>query len=139
MNNNNTTITPSEVIQTRRWMAQNCSVLWLDECMDETSKVYQNILTQLKTITDNVNSFKQRDTCIDYLTDAQEDIKSFLVVENDTAQQIMPLINDIPQLDSVHVFSNIKSLREEPTKKWQKIKSVHTNIDDLCQELQLGI
>ncbi|CAF1024710.1 unnamed protein product [Adineta steineri] len=55
------------------------------------------------------------------------------------AQQIIPLINDIPQLDNVYVFSNIKSLHEELIKKCQKIKSVHTNIDDLCQELQLGI
>ncbi|CAF3702177.1 unnamed protein product [Adineta steineri] len=55
------------------------------------------------------------------------------------AQQIIPLINDIPQLDNVYVFSNIKSLHEELIKKCHKIKSVHTNIDDLCQELQLGI
>ncbi|CAF0830815.1 unnamed protein product [Adineta steineri] len=139
MNNNNTTITPSEVIQTRRWMVQNCSVLWLDECMDETCKDYQNILTRLKTITDNINIFKQRDTCIDYLTDAQEDIKSFLVVKGSMSQQIMSLINDIPQLHGVYIYNDTEILHEVWTKKWQKIKSIRTNIDDLCQRLQVGI
>ncbi|CAF1555729.1 unnamed protein product, partial [Adineta steineri] len=51
----------------------------------------------------------------------------------------MPLINDIPQLHSVYIFSNNKSQHEEWTTKWQKIKSVHTNIDDLCQSLKIGI
>ncbi|CAF1039248.1 unnamed protein product [Adineta steineri] len=54
-------------------------------------------------------------------------------------QQIMPFINDIPQLDSVYIFSSIKSLREEHTKKWQKVRSVNTNINDLCKALQSGI
>ncbi|CAF4272785.1 unnamed protein product, partial [Adineta steineri] len=51
----------------------------------------------------------------------------------------MPLINDIPQLDGVYIFSNIKSVHEELTKKWQKIKSVHTNLADLCEGLQSDI
>ncbi|CAF3663159.1 unnamed protein product [Adineta steineri] len=55
------------------------------------------------------------------------------------AQYIMPLMNDIPQLHSVYIFSNNKSQHEEWTTKWQKIKNVHTNIDDLCQILKIGI
>ncbi|CAF0816398.1 unnamed protein product [Adineta steineri] len=55
------------------------------------------------------------------------------------AQYIMPLINDIPQLHSVYIFSNNESQHEEWTTEWQKIKSVHTNIDDLCHVLKIGI
>ncbi|CAF1280592.1 unnamed protein product, partial [Adineta steineri] len=51
----------------------------------------------------------------------------------------MSIINDIPQLDGVYIFNDIETLHEEWTKKWQKIKSVHTNIDDICQGLQLDI
>ncbi|CAF4115604.1 unnamed protein product [Adineta steineri] len=135
----NTIISPSNAIRQHRRMVRNYSVLCLDECMGETNQEYQSILTQLKANTDNVNIFKQRDECIDFLTDAEENIKSFLVVENATVQQIMPLINDIPELHSVYIFSNIKSQYEEWTTKWQKIRSVHTNIDDLCKALQLSI
>ncbi|CAF1362679.1 unnamed protein product [Adineta steineri] len=139
MNNNNTTMTPFDAIQPRRRMVQNYTLLWLNECTGEANEDYQNISTQLKTITDNVNVFKQRDLCIDYLTDAHEDIKSFLVVKETMAQQIMPLINDIPQLHSIYIFNDTNILNEESIRKWQKVKSVHTNIDDLCQGLQLSI
>ncbi|CAF1002312.1 unnamed protein product [Adineta steineri] len=135
----NTTITPSDAIQPRRRMGGNYSLLYLDECMDETNQEYQSILTQLKTRTANVNIFKQRDECIDFLTDAEKNSKSFLVVENATVQQIMPLIDDIQQLHSVYIFSIIKSQHEEWTTKWPKIRSVYTNVDDLCKALQLDI
>ncbi|CAF0724815.1 unnamed protein product [Adineta steineri] len=138
MNNNNTTKILADVSQPRRRMVRNCSLLWLDECMDETNDVFQNNLAQLQTITNDVNVFNQRDECIDFLTDVQ-DIKCFLVVENTITQQIMPLINDIRQLDSVYILSDIKILHEECAKKWQKIKGIHINIDDLHKALQLDI
>ncbi|CAF1189124.1 unnamed protein product [Adineta steineri] len=136
--NNSATIISSDDIQLRRRMVRNYSLLWLDECMDQTNKDYENSMIQIQTIADNVNVFNQRDECIDFLSDAQ-DIKFFLIVKDTMSQQIMPLINDIPQLDSVYIFSNIKSCHEKLTKKWRKIKSAHSNIDDLCQGLQLGI
>ncbi|CAF0898124.1 unnamed protein product [Adineta steineri] len=138
INDNSETTISTDLIQPRRPMVQNYSLIWLNEYMDETSKDYENSLIQIQTIADNVNVFKQRDECIDFLTDTQ-DIESFLIVENAPAQQIMPLINDIAQLNSVYIFSNIKPVHEETTKQWRKIKSVHTNIDDLCKALQVGI
>ncbi|CAF0778897.1 unnamed protein product [Adineta steineri] len=138
MNTNNTAIISADVSQPRRRMVRNYSLLWLDECMDETNKVCQNNLAQLRTVTNGVNVFKQRDECIDFLTDGS-DIKCSLVVEHTMAQQLMSLINDIPQLHGIYIFNDIKSLHEEWTTKWDKIKSVHTNIDDLCQGLQFEL
>ncbi|CAF3884031.1 unnamed protein product [Adineta steineri] len=135
----NTTMSPSNAIRQRRRMVRNYSLLCLDECMDEANQEYQNILTQLKTNTDNIKVFKQRDECVDFLTDAEEDIMSFLVLENTMARHILPLMNDIPQLHSVYIFSNIKSQHEEWTTKWQKVSGVHTNTEDLCQALKTDI
>ncbi|CAF4068851.1 unnamed protein product [Adineta steineri] len=135
----NTTITPSDAIQQRRRMVRNYSLVCLVECMDEANQEYQNIFVQLKANTDNVNIFKQRDECVDFLTDAEENIKFFLVLENTMAQHIMSLMNDISQLHSVYIFNNIKSQHEEWITKWQKIKSVHTNVNDLCQALKFDI
>ncbi|CAF3991695.1 unnamed protein product, partial [Adineta steineri] len=55
------------------------------------------------------------------------------------SEQIIPLINDIPQLHGIYILNDTKVLTEELIKKCQKIKSIHTNIDDLCHGLQLGI
>ncbi|CAF1580988.1 unnamed protein product, partial [Adineta steineri] len=129
----------SNICQPRQRMTEKYLLLWVDASIDQTNEDYENILKQIRTITGDVNVFNQRDTCVDFLTDAQEDIKSFLVVKDAMFRQIMPLIDDIPQLDGVYIFNNIETLHEEWTKEWQKVKSVHTNIGDLCQALRIGI
>ncbi|CAF0874199.1 unnamed protein product [Adineta steineri] len=139
MKNNNITTISSDVIQPEWQMVKNYSLLWLDEDMNETSKDYENILAQIRNITDDINVFKQQDACIDFLTDAQENIKFFLVVKYNMAQQIMPLINDIPQLYGVYIFNDIKIPHEEWTKNWNKIRNIYTHIDDLYKALQLDI
>ncbi|CAF1386114.1 unnamed protein product [Adineta steineri] len=123
----------------RQRMTQNYLLLWVDTSIDQANDDYENTLKQIRTITGDVNVFTQRDACIDFLTDAQEDTKSFLVVKDSMFQEIMLLINDIPQLGGIYIYNDIKTLHEEWTKKWQKIKSVHSNIDDICQRLQLDI
>ncbi|CAF1340691.1 unnamed protein product [Adineta steineri] len=129
----------SKLRQPRRRVAQNYLLLWVDTSIDQTNEDYENTLKQIRTITGDVSVFTQRDACIDFLTDTQEDIKSFLVVRNTMFQQIMPLINDIPQLNSVYIFNDVKTLHDQCAKKCDKIKSIHTNIDDLCKALQIDI
>ncbi|CAF0724893.1 unnamed protein product [Adineta steineri] len=129
----------SYVHQPRQRMTQSYLLLWLDASINQTNEEYENTLEQIRTVTDDVNIFTQRDACIDFLTDAQADIESFLIVKDTMSQQIMPLINDIPQLNNVYIFNHIEFLHAEWIKKWDKIKSVHTNIKDLCKTLQMDV
>ncbi|CAF3690203.1 unnamed protein product, partial [Adineta steineri] len=129
----------SNIRRPQQRTAQNYLLLWVDTGIDQANDDYENTLKQIRTVTGDVNVFTQRDACIDFLTDAQDDTKSFLVVKDPMFQKIMLLINDIPQLGGIYIFNDIKTLHEEWTKKWQKIKSVHSNIDDICQRLQLDI
>ncbi|CAF0721196.1 unnamed protein product [Adineta steineri] len=129
----------SNTRQPHQRVAQKYLLLWADTSIDQTNEDYENTLKQIRTITDDVNVFTQRDACIDFLTNAQEDIKYFLVLKDTMSQQIMPLINDIPQLDGIYIFNDIDILHEQWAKKFDKIKSIHTNIDDLCQALPIGI
>ncbi|CAF1027911.1 unnamed protein product [Adineta steineri] len=129
----------SNIRQPRQRMTQNYLLLWLDNSIDQTNEDYENTLEQIQTITGDVNVFKERDACIDLLTDTEEDIKFFLIVKDTTSEQIMPLINDIPQLHGVYIFNDIKTIHDVWTKKWKKIKGVHTNIKDICQALQLAV
>ncbi|CAF1447258.1 unnamed protein product [Adineta steineri] len=134
-----TNVKSSHVRRPRQRMTQNCLLLWVHTTTDQTNEDCENTLKQIRTIIGDVNVFTERDACIDFLTDAQEDIKSFLIVKDNMFQQIMPLINDIHQLGGVYILNDIKTLDEEWTKQYQKIKSVHTNIDDLCQGLQVDV
>ncbi|CAF4207606.1 unnamed protein product, partial [Adineta steineri] len=136
---NKNAVASSNICQLRRRIPQNYLLLWADTSIDETNKDYKNTLKQIRNITGDVNAFTERDACIDFLTNAEEDIQSFLVVKDTMFQQIMPLINDIPQLYCIYILNDIETPHEEWPKKWQKVKGVHTNIDNICQALQMGI
>ncbi|CAF0731759.1 unnamed protein product [Adineta steineri] len=129
----------SNIRQPRQRMAHNYLLLWEDISIDQTSENYKNTLKEIRSVTGDINVFTQRDECIDFLTDAQENVKSFLVIKDNMPEQIMSLINDIPQLDSAYIFDDSKILPEKLMKKWRKIKSIHSNIDDICQGLQIGL
>ncbi|CAF1503285.1 unnamed protein product, partial [Adineta steineri] len=127
----------SHVRQRRQRMIHSCLFLWVDGSIEQINEDYENTLKQIRTVTGDVNVFTERDACIDFLTDAQEDIKSFLIVKDTMFQQIMLLINDIPQLDGVYVLNDTEILHEQWVQKCDKVKSIHSNIDDLCQKLQI--
>ncbi|CAF1427580.1 unnamed protein product [Adineta steineri] len=131
--------TSSDIRQPRQRMALNYLLLWIDISIDQTNDDFENTVKQIQAVTGDVNVFRQREACIDFLTDAQEDIKCFLVVKDATSQQLMPLISDIPQLVGIYIFNDIKTPHEEWTKEWQKIKGVHTTVDDICQRLQMEV
>ncbi|CAF0730650.1 unnamed protein product [Adineta steineri] len=131
--------TSRNIQQSRQRMTQNYLLLWVDTSIDPINEDYENPLKQIRTITGDINAFTQRDACIDFLTDPRKDIKFFLIVKDTMFQQIMPHIHDIPQLDSVYILNDIKILYEEWPKKYDKIKSIDNNIDDLCQASQIGI
>ncbi|CAF1385708.1 unnamed protein product [Adineta steineri] len=132
-------VTASYVRQPQQRMVNNYLLLWIDTTIDQTNEDYENALKQIRIITGDISVFTQRDACIDFLTDAQEDIKSFLIVKDSMSQQMMSLINDIPQLDGVYILNDIEPIHEEWTKKWQKSMSIHINVNDLCQALQIHI
>ena len=52
------------------------------------------------------------------------------------AQRILPLIHDIPQLDTVYILCRSTSKHEEWTKAWVKVEGIHTDITSIRQSLQ---
>ena len=130
-------VVSSDTIHSKRHFTQNYLLLCLDASLDKSNEDYQEKLTQLRTVVDEVNLFSQRDECIDFLTNI-DDKKAFLLIESTIAQQVVPIIHDIPQLDSIYILCrNISSLQEW-SKAWVKIKGIDTEISSICKALQLA-
>ncbi len=132
------TATSSNAIHPRQWIAENFVLIWADDSIDQSTQDCQNTLAQLQSIVNNVNIFTQRDECIDFLTEV-DDIKAFLILGGTLGSQIVSLIHDIPQLDDIYIFCGNKSLHEQWAKEWAKIKGVHTEIESICEALQLAV
>lgn len=132
------TATSCNASHSRRHIAQNFVVIWMDSGIDQFGDDHRNTLTQLRSIVNDVNIFTQRDECIDFVTEV-EDIKVFLIVENTIDREVVPLIHDIPQLDAIYVFCDNKVGHEQWAKEWAKVKGIHTETKSICESLQQAV
>ena len=124
-------------IYPRQRIIQNLLLLWLDTGMDESNKDYQDSLAQLRSAANKINIFTDQDEAIDFLTE-DHGVKAFLIVEGSIGQHILPLIHDIPQLDTIYIFGSNQSQHQQWTQKWNKINGVHMEVKALCKAVQLA-
>ena len=130
-----TSVVSSDTMYPSLRMIQNFHLLWLDPDIDLSNEDYQHNLVQLRRIVNNVNLFTQRDECIDFLTEV-DDKKAFLLVGDAISQQVVPLIHDIPQLETIYLLCHNTSEYEQWAKAWVKVKCVRTNIASICKALK---
>jgi tetratricopeptide (TPR) repeat protein len=92
----------------------------------------------LRRIINTVRTFTDSDQCIQFLTSIN-DRKAFVIISGALGQRVVPVIHEISQLDAVFIFCGNKSRHEQWAKEWPKIKSVSTNINDICEHLKQTI
>ncbi len=127
----------ASVTPTRERIAQNFLLIWIDANIDESKQDCQNTLAQLRSVVNNVNMFKQREQCIQFLNDTEKE-KAFIIVSGSLGQHLVPDIHDLPQLDAIYIFCSDKARHEQWTPKWTKIKGVYTDIKHICEPLQVA-
>ncbi|CAF1191750.1 unnamed protein product [Adineta steineri] len=130
--------TSSNIYLPRQRMAQNYLLVWVDANIDETNDDCQNTLSQLKSIVNKVNLCTQPDQCIQLLNQV-DDERAFVITSGSLGEQMVPEIHDMSQLDAIYIFCNNKTRHQEWAQNWTKIKGIHTNINDICQALQLDV
>jgi hypothetical protein len=120
-NTGTTTTASSNTTRTRKRIAENVVLIWLDVNIDSSNEEFQNTLTQLRNVVNNVNIFTERNKCVDFLTEI-EDMKASLIVSGTLGRQIISLIHDIPQLHTIYIFDRNTSQHQQWSKAWIKIK-----------------
>ncbi|CAF0809152.1 unnamed protein product [Adineta steineri] len=128
----------SNIRQPRQRMAQNYLLIWVDANNDQADKDCHNTLAQLKDVVNDVNLCTKSDQCIQLLNQIKNK-RAFVLTSGSLGQHLVPQIHDMPQLDAVYIFCGDKSRHEGWTQNWTKIKGVNTNIEDICQVLQLAV
>jgi hypothetical protein len=124
----------TSVIRSKQRITQNYSLIWVDTNIDKSTEDYQNTITQLRNVVNDINVFTKQDEAVDFLTDVDE-VKVFLIADDSIGQQIIPLIHDVPQLDSVYIFCNTQNQSKQWINKWIKIRGVYMDVTSICQVL----
>ncbi len=73
--------------------------------------------------------------CIQFITGIENE-KAFVIVSGSLAEDLVPNIHDLPQVDAIYIFCGNKARREKWTQEWIKIKGIHTDIKPICQARQ---
>lgn len=66
------TTAPSNVVQRKRIAVQHHLVIWVDSNINLKDEHYQNILSQLQNIINDVYTFIEYDDCVDFLTEVDD-------------------------------------------------------------------
>ena len=134
---NSTTVTSlfSSSAQAKERMGGNIFLVWINPNVDETTEDFQNNLAQLQDIVNHVRTFTLTDEAIDFLTD-HVGMTAFLIVYDNLAQVILPLIHDISHLDAIYILTNDQCQKEQWTNKWTKVQGVYKEIPPIYQALK---
>jgi tetratricopeptide (TPR) repeat protein len=125
----------SSTFNSRQRIVQNFLLIWMDVSMDPMNKDCQNTLTQLRSVVQDINVFTQPDECIEFL-ETVENEKVFIIISGSLGQQLVPDIHNMPHVDAIYIFCGNRSRHDQWTKKWPKIKGVHTEIQAICNALK---
>ena len=98
-----TSLSSSGTQQIQR-IVQNFFLVWINPSMDESTADFHNSLDQLRSVINDVTTFKQQDDAIDFLTE-MHGMSGFLIVNDTLGQQILPLIHDISVLDAIYILA----------------------------------
>ena len=90
----------------------------------------QNIVNPIKT-------FINVEACLEFLKKIENE-KICMIISGSLAQDIVPQIHNMSQVDTIFIFCGNKKLHELWIKDWSKIKGVFTEIDSICEALKVA-
>lgn len=108
---------------------QNFVLCWLHTNIDEDN--IDDIIIPLRQVVSTVHTFTDIDEFISFANDIN-DTKIFIIISEEFAQTTIPIIHDMPQVNSIYIFSINKSEHEN----WSKVKGIFTEISQICEILK---
>ncbi|CAF1304061.1 unnamed protein product [Adineta ricciae] len=113
---------------------QDISVIWLDTHIHSSNPDYQNAITHLQHIVNDIYTFTDNDECIDFIL-TLTDTDVCLITSGSVGQRLVPCVHDISNIDSIFIFCDDQNRHEQWTKNWCKVKSVSIDIIHICEQL----
>ncbi|CAF1038566.1 unnamed protein product [Rotaria magnacalcarata] len=134
-----TTTTPetsSEALRTcRRRITQNFLLVWLDININKSNDDFQHSFTQLRTIVNTLEYFSDADKCVEYLRSLENE-KAFIIICGAFTENIVSLVHDLPQVDTIFGLYSNNEQQQEWSKEWPKVEGVHDSLQSVCKSLK---
>ncbi|CAF0878139.1 unnamed protein product [Rotaria sordida] len=118
--------------QSQFQVSEKFIIFWLEPNLNNLN---EKLISQIRSIVNTIKFFTDIDQCVKTLIEIK-DVKVFLIVSNSLAQQIVPVAQQFIQVDSIYIFSNHKSINEQWSEAYIKIKGIFNQIEALCNVLK---
>ena len=119
-----------------RRVLQNFLLVWFDANFNESSADFKSSLKYLRQVVASIETFTDAEECVKFLDQIQKE-KAFMIVSSSLGRQVVPEIENKPQLEAIYVFCGNKAAHEQWANKIPKVKGVYTDIKPICKALQI--
>ena len=119
-----------------RRIFQNFLLVWLDANFNESSADFKTSLKYLRQVVASIETFTDAEECVKFLDQIQKE-KAFMIVSGSLGRQVVPEIENKPQLEAIYVFCGNKAAHEQWANKIPKVKGIYTDIKPICKALQI--
>jgi hypothetical protein len=99
---------------------ESFACLWLDQNIDSTQG-NRDTQKELRHVINHLRTFDNSDECEKYIRQINQE-KVILIVSGSLGQEIVPRLQDLPQLSAFYVFCQDKKRNEEWANKYPKVK-----------------
>ena len=119
-------------------IVQNFVLIWLDESINRTNSECRRTFGQFQRFVNDVRIFTNPDQCFDFI-ETIENEKAFVITSGSLGEKFIPQIDSLSQITAIYIFSMNKSHYKSLIKTYPKVKSIHTTIKSICQELEHAV
>ncbi|CAF0950616.1 unnamed protein product [Adineta ricciae] len=104
---------------------------------DSKSKDWQQAIADIQQAVHNNITFSDSDQCLEFIQN--DDMKVCVVIFGSLGQEFISRIHDMPQVDSVFIYSDNRPRDEQLIKLWTKINGVFRDTAPICRVLKKTI
>ncbi|CAF1619006.1 unnamed protein product [Adineta ricciae] len=119
------------------WVARKFTIVWLNSNTQHLYSVLDkdSVVTKLRDVTSSFHIFNDVDECVDFMTDVV-DKDVFLIISNQQIQQLLSLVENIPQLVSIYIFDYEQIQNDQQANSYKKVQGVFPDFSIMINALK---
>ncbi|CAF2146547.1 unnamed protein product [Rotaria magnacalcarata] len=125
----------SNTFQSRRRIAQNYSLVWVDGTIDRSEEEWKNNIAVVQTIISDINTFIKPDECVPFLNAVSTE-KILVITSGFLGEILVQDIHHLPSVYAIYILCGNEARHKAWTKSWSKIQGVFTSIKDIRDSLK---
>ncbi|CAM4788139.1 unnamed protein product [Rotaria magnacalcarata] len=118
---------------------QSFGLVWLDLDVHKTNQnICVDTIKKFKKIVYEVHQFTDSDECVDFIKDIQ-DASIFMILSGISLPTTIPIIHDIPQINTICLLSDNHILHQDDINQYKKVKLMIADVTSICDKIHEAV